>query len=345
MKALCYVGPNELAVKERNIPEIGAGEVLIKVNYAGICGTDMLAYHGGMTKRTKPSVILGHEFSGTVYEAGVSSSFQKGDRVTVEPITSCGECDSCQRGDYNLCTIAFNLIGIDSDGAFAEYIKVPESKVYRLGDTISMQEGALIEPLAVCVHAVEKGKIAAGQTVLVVGGGPIGIITALTAQQRGAKVLISEISPYRIQVANQLGFEVLNPTEEDFLEQINEITHGRGVDVSIEATGTNNGMVACIEAARTKGIVVITGLPKKNADFDVYRIIAKELQLVGTRVYMKEDYDQAIELLSSGGLDLSSLISKVVPLEEAIQQGFEAIDSGEDVIKILISLSDEDEKA
>ncbi|WP_066304067.1 zinc-binding dehydrogenase [Bacillus sp. FJAT-29814] len=344
MKALCYVGPNELAVKEKGIPEIGPGEVLIKVAYAGICGTDTLAYHGGMTKRTKPFVILGHEFSGTVHEAGPSSSFQKGDRVTVEPITSCGECDSCQRGVYNLCTVAFNLIGIDSDGAFAEYIKVPESKVYPLGDTISMQAGALIEPLAVCVHAVEKGNISAGQTVLVVGGGPIGIITALTAQQRGANVFISEINPYRIQVAHQLGFEVLNPTEANFLDQIHEKTRGCGVDAAIEATGTNNGIVTCIEAARTKGIVVIAGLPKKKADFDVYRIIAKELQLVGTRVYMKEDYDQAIELLSSGRLDLNSLISKVVPLEEAIVKGFEAIDNGEDAIKILISISNEDEK-
>src|SRR5690606_4108749 len=139
MKALCYVGPNELAVKERSIPEIGPGDVLIKVAYAGICGTDMLAYHGGMAKRTKSPVILGHEFSGIVHKTGPSSNFQIGDRVTVEPITSCGECDSCKRGDYNLCTVAFNLIGIDSDGAFAEYIKVPESKVYQLGNPISLQ--------------------------------------------------------------------------------------------------------------------------------------------------------------------------------------------------------------
>lgn len=339
MKALCCIGPNELSVEEKSIPEIGPGEVLIKVAYCGICGTDMLAYHGGMTKRIKPSVILGHEFSGTIHAVSEGSRFQAGDRVTVEPITSCGECDSCRKGDYNLCTVAFNLIGIDSDGGFAEYIKVPESKVYRLGEGITMQLGALVEPLAVCVHALEKGHVAAGQTVLIVGGGPIGLITALAAQQRGANVLISEINPYRIETAQKLGFDVINPAEEDFLARISERTKGSGFDVSIEATGTNNGVVSCIEATRTKGTVVIAGLPKKNADFDVYRIIAKELQLVGTRVYTREDYDQAIELLQSGKLDLSTLISKVVPLEKAIDEGFKAIDNGEHSIKILISIS------
>ena len=341
MKALCYLGPNQLAVKEQGIPEIGPGEVLIKVAYCGICGTDMLAYHGGMSKRTKPSVILGHEFSGIIHAVAPGSRFQIGDRVTVEPITSCGECDSCRKGDYNLCTVAFNLIGIDSDGGFAEYIKVPEAKVYQLREGITMRHGALVEPLAVCVHALEKGNVEAGKTVLIVGGGPIGLITALVARLKGAHAVISEINPFRIEKAASLGFEVINPSAEEFLARVNEWTEGRGADVSIEATGTHNGVVSCIEATRTKGTVVIAGLPKRKMDFDFYRIIAKELQLVGTRVYTRKDYDQAIELLQSGKLDLSSLISKVIPLEEAVDKGFMAIDKGEESIKILIQVSSE----
>lgn len=342
MKALYYVGPNQLGIKNQRIPEIGRGEVLIKVAFSGICGTDMLAYHGGMEKRVKPSVILGHEFSGTIHKNAPGSQFQIGEQVTVEPLLTCGECPGCQIGEYNLCR-SLNLIGIDSDGGMAHFIKVPESKVYRLGPSINMKMGALIEPLAVCVHLLNKGKVKANQKVLIVGGGPIGLITALVAKQKGAEVIISEINPFRIQMGRELGFEVINPTEEDFKEQISERTNRRGTDVSVEATGTNIGLISCIEGTCVQGTVVIAGLPKKNADFDTYQIIAKELNLVGTRVYKREDYIEAIEILNQRAINLNPIISRVVPLETAIKEGFEAIDRGDDVIKILISFHDEDE--
>lgn len=342
MKALYYAGPNKLGVKHYRKPEIGPGEVLIKVAFTGICGTDMLAYHGGMPKRVKPSVILGHEFSGTIQNVAEGSQFQVGEQVTVEPLLTCGDCPGCKIGEYNLCN-RLNLIGIDSDGGMAQYIKVPETKVYRLGPSISLEIGALIEPLAVCVHLLNKGKVSANQKVLIVGGGPIGIITALVARQKGAEVIISEINPFRIRIGMELGFDVIDPSMQDFQEQINERTNGRGADVSVEATGTNIGLVSCIEGTCVQGTAVIAGLPKKNADFDTYRIIAKELNLVGTRVYKQEDYIEAIELLNHRKIDLTPIISRVVPLEDAIGKGFEAIDRGEDVIKILISIPDEDE--
>ncbi|WP_394138461.1 zinc-dependent alcohol dehydrogenase [Cytobacillus oceanisediminis] len=343
MKALFYTGPNELAIQETPIPEPKPGEVLIKVAYTGICGTDMLAYHGGMEKRVKPPVILGHEFSGTIHAIGGESAFQVGDKVTVEPLITCGECYGCKTGEYNLCT-SLNLIGIDSDGGIAEYIKVPEAKVYRLGDDITMQEGALIEPLAVCVHMVEKGSISENQTVLIVGGGPIGIITGLVAQLKGAKVVISEVNPFRIEMASKFGFKTINPTQQDFAGALNKLTNNQGADVTIEATGTNGGLVACIEGARIKGTVILAGLPKKNADFDTYRIIAKELNITGTRVYKKEDYNRAIELLKNKKIDLTPLISNVIPLESAAEKGFVAIDNGDNVIKILIEIPGKDEK-
>ncbi|WP_174733226.1 zinc-dependent alcohol dehydrogenase [Mesobacillus harenae] len=342
MKALSYTGPNQLAVKERNIPEIQAGEVLIKVAYAGICGTDMLAFHGGMDNRVKPPVIFGHEFSGTIEQAHEGSLLLKGDRVTVEPLITCGECHGCQTGEYNLCT-SLNLIGIDSDGAMADFIKVPELNVYKLGEQMSMEAGALIEPLAVCVHLIKKGNITTGQTVLIVGGGPIGLITALAAKLKGAHVIISEINPFRIGVAQKYGFDVIKG-DQNFLEQINEKTNRRGADVSIEATGTNIGLVSCIEGTGIKGTVVIAGLPKKKADFDIYRIIAKELTLVGTRVYNRDDYLEAIEMINAEKIDLEPLISRVVSLGKAIEQGFAAIDEGEDIIKVLISLNQKDEE-
>jgi threonine dehydrogenase-like Zn-dependent dehydrogenase len=206
-----------------------------------------------------------------------------------------------------------------------------------------MQEGALIEPLAVCVHMVEKANITQNQSVFIAGGGPIGLITGLVAQLKGARVIISEINPYRIKMASTFGFQTINPIEQDLYEKLNEISN-RGADVTIEATGTNAGLVSCIDAARIKGTVILAGLPKKNADFDTYRIIAKELNITGTRVYKREDYIQAIELLKSKRIDLTPLISRIISLEKAVEEGFQAIDHGDDVIKILISITDGEEK-
>lgn len=344
MRALTYTGPNELTISERCLPVPEDGEVLIKVAYAGICGTDMLAYHGGMEKRVKPPVILGHEFSGVVISTGPESEYQEGEKVTVEPLITCGKCNGCLTGEYNLCS-SLNLIGIDSDGAVAGYIKVPEKNVYRLGDNISMESGAFVEPLAVCVHLIEKANVSKDQTVLIVGGGPIGLITAELAKLKGAKVIISEINSFRIDTARKLGFSVINPIEQNLMEKINNTTNGRGVNVSIEATGTNVGLVSCIEATGIKGTVILVGLPKKNADFDTYKVIAKELQLIGSRVYKREDYLQAINLIKSGSFDPTPFISRIVPLEHAIDKGFKAIDNDEDVIKILISLENEAEES
>lgn len=341
MRALIYTGANELVVEEKPIPVSNPGEVLIKVAYAGICGTDMHCYHGGMDNRVKPPVTLGHEFSGIVEDAGNNSALQKGEKVTVEPILSCGKCNGCKIGEYNLCS-SLNLIGIDSDGAIASYITVPEKNVYPLGEKVSMKEGALVEPLAVCMHLLEKAKVKEKQTILIIGSGPIGIITALVARIKGANVIISEINEYRIQFAQQLGFSVINPSTQNLIEQVTRLTEGKGSDISIEATGSNVGLVSCLEAAGVKGKVIIAGLPKTLSQIDTYKIIAKELEIIGTRVYKQKDYKNAINLLESGEFNSSKLISRIVTLEDAIEHGFKAIDREEQVVKILISLGDED---
>ncbi|WP_158735599.1 zinc-binding dehydrogenase [Alteribacillus sp. YIM 98480] len=340
MKALVYKGPNQLTIEDKPIPQPNHGEVLIKLAYAGICGTDMLCYHGGMENRVRPPVILGHEFSGTVETVGLESKFHKGDKVTVEPLITCGRCNGCQIGEYNLCS-SLNLIGIDSDGAMAGYICVPEENVYKLTDNISLKAAAFVEPLAVCVHLAQKAEITDGQNVLIVGGGPIGLISAFVARIKGARVFISEIEDFRIRTAEEFGFEVINPNKESVIETLEDKTDKRGADISIEATGTDTGLITCIEATGVKGTVVVAGLPKKPATIDTYRIVAKEINMIGTRVYKKEDYVEALQLMQSGKFNPHPLISRIESLETVIENGFRAIDRREEVIKILIDFENE----
>lgn len=340
MRALIYEGNRCLVVKRAEKPDIVEGEALIRVHYAGICGTDILIWNDGLA-RVKPPVVLGHEFSGVIESIGSSKSpFKPGDRVVVEPLITCGTCKACTSGEYNVCT-SLKLIGIDTDGGMAKYVKVPEDKLFRIPSTMSFEEAAFIEPLAVGVHMVKQSGVKPGQTALVVGGGPIGLITATVAQIEGAEVYISEVNRFRIDKAREFGFRVINPQEENIGEKLRSLTNGEGADVSFEATGTEYGLADCIEATCVKGTVVIAGLPKKPPVVDVYKIVAKELSVVGSRVYKSDDYEKAIHYIETRQFKPYDFISRILSLDEAIPNGFEAIQRGEPVIKILIRMENE----
>ncbi|WP_276358366.1 zinc-dependent alcohol dehydrogenase [Cohnella caldifontis] len=340
MKALVYEDKGRIQVQDRDIPTPAAGELLVRVSHTGICGTDLHVWHGGM-KRVKPPVILGHEFSGVVEQAGSSSSeFEQGDRVTVEPLITCGVCPACRAGFYNVCS-NLKLLGVDTDGAMAHYVVVPEHRTYRLSDRLSLKDAAFVEPLAVCVHMVERSGLESGQTCLVVGGGPIGLITAFAARLKGANVLISEMNAYRIQLAQGYGFDVINPLQGDLRGKIRDATAAKGVDVSFEATGSPQGTTACVENTGIRGTVAICGLPKQLHEVDTYQFIAKELSVYGSRVYTRSDYEQALALIESGRFKPEWLISRTVSLDEAIEHGFEAIQRGDALMKVLISLENE----
>ncbi|KIL41637.1 hypothetical protein SD70_05805 [Gordoniibacillus kamchatkensis] len=343
MKALFYEGNHTLTIGEAKQPVAGKGEALIRVAYTGICGTDMLIWHDGLA-RVKPPVILGHEFSGTIVQLGdANSSFGIGDRVVVEPLLTCGTCSACASGHYNVCTRSFQLIGIDTDGGMAGYVKAPIDKLFRIPAGVSLEGAAFVEPLAVGVHMVRQSGVKPGQTALVVGGGPIGLIAAKVAALQGANVWISEIHPFRIEKAKELGFRVVNPQEENIAEKMQAVSGGHGAHVAFEATGTNFGLSDCISAAGPHGRIVVAGLPRKPPVIDAYQIVAKELALAGSRVYRSEDYTDALRLLETGQFVPADYISRIVPLENAIRDGFEAIDRGDPVIKILIRMDNEGE--
>jgi len=341
MRALVYEGNHTLNIKEVPVPTVEADEVLIRVKYCGICGTDMLIWHDGMA-RVNPPVVLGHEFSGVITQVGEAvTDYKPGDRVVVEPLLTCGVCRACKMGAYNVC-LRFRLIGIDADGGMTAYVKAPARKLFKIPDNISDQAAAFVEPLAVGVHMVRQSGLQSGQTVLITGGGPIGLVAASVAKEMGARVYISEINPFRIKMAQDLGFNVINPQQENVVDRIRQETGGDGADASLEATGTSFGLADCIQGTAVKGVVVLAGLPKKVPSIDVYQIVAKELAIHGSRVYRSEDYEKALRLMADGRFDPTPFISRIVTLDNVVADGFESIDRGDPVVKILVDLSNEE---
>lgn len=317
MRAAYYMAPNDLTVKEADIPEIGEGEALIKVSYAGICGSDVHVYHGQHATATYPR-IPGHEFSGTLVEAKgvVRDDLKPGDPVVVQPTWTCGLCEACITGHDNVCQ-ELNILGIHRDGGFAQYVKVPIRKVYRLPDSVSLKMGALTEPLAVAVHDVRTSGIMAGQKALIIGGGPIGILIGLVAQYSGAEVYISEINEFRLGFMKDLGLNVLNAASPDLKEQIGQITGGKGFDVVYEVSGSKAGQQMMTSVCKIRGTIIAIGMGGTMAPVNVGELIAKEQKIEGVRIHSQVNYEGAIELLAKGCLNdkLEKIITKVFPLE------------------------------
>lgn len=318
MRAAYFLKPNQIEVTEAQIPELQEGEALVKVSYAGICGSDVHVYHGQHSTAVYP-VIPGHEFSGTLVEAKgkLRDSLKPGDPVVVQPTWTCGLCEACITGHDNVCQ-HLNILGIHRDGGFAEYVRVPVRKVYRLPENVSLKMGALTEPLAVAVHDVRVSQIAAGQKALIIGGGPIGILIGLVAQYSGAEVYISEINEFRLQFMKELGLHVLNAADEALDDKIREITSGKGFDVVYEVSGSKAGQQMMTSACKIRGTIVAIGMGGTVAPVNLGEVIAKEQKITGVRIHSQVNYEGAIDLLKSGCLNekLEKIISSVFSLEE-----------------------------
>lgn len=318
MRAAYFLKPNQIEVTEAQIPELQEGEALVKVSYAGICGSDVHVYHGQHSTAVYP-VIPGHEFSGTLVEAkgNLRDSLKPGDPVVVQPTWTCGLCEACITGHDNVCQ-HLNILGIHRDGGFAEYVRVPVRKVYRLPENVSLKMGALTEPLAVAVHDVRVSQIVAGQKALIIGGGPIGILIGLVAQYSGAEVYISEINEFRLQFMKELGLHVLNAADEALDDKIHEITSGKGFDVVYEVSGSKAGQQMMTSACKIRGTIVAIGMGGTVAPVNLGEVIAKEQKITGVRIHSQVNYEGAIDLLKSGCLNekLEKIISSVFSLEE-----------------------------
>ncbi len=336
MRAALWLGPEEVAVREVPRPTVGPGQALIKVAYSGICGTDMMIYLG-KHPRAKAPLVMGHEFSGLVVEADLNA-FAPGTPVVVNPLLPCGTCDACRRGLRHVCR-NLGLVGIDADGGFAEYALVPLHTLRPLPRTLPLGEAALIEPLAVGVHAVRASDLRPGDVTAVLGAGPVGLLTAQTARLAGARrVFVSERSPRRLAIARALGFEVIEVGRRDVVSTVLEATGGEGVPVVFETAGAAETVNEAAQIARIGGQIVQVGLPKGPVSVDLTPFVFHEVRHTPIRVYRDEDFESAIALAVAGVFDLRTPVTHILGLGD-LPKGIALAHETTEACKVLIAPS------
>lgn len=334
MVASFYEGSQTFSITEKSISPPANGEVQIKVAYCGVCGTDVHIYHGVMDKRVKTPLTIGHEMSGVIEKVGEGvEGFQVGEKVVVRPLDDRGEKPS-DKGYSHICK-DLKFIGIDSPGAMQQYWNIPAFTLHKLSEQTDLKLAALVEPLAVACHDVRLSGLQAGEVAVVLGGGPIGMLVAMVAKSKGARVIVSEVNPVRLRLAKELGFEVVNPTETNIVEYIEKETNGRLADVVFEVAGVQATVNLMTEIAGIRSRIVMVAIHGQPKNVNLFHLFWKELQLIGARVYEKEDYEEAIQLITANELPFEALITKVKPLTK-IQKVFEDIDKNPDGMKVLL---------
>mgnify|MGYP001023894808 CR=1 FL=1 len=297
MKAMYINAPGQVEIKDVEMPVRKEGEVLLKLLYGGICGSDLGSYRGTFAYFDYPR-IPGHEFSAEVIEADENNAYgiRKGMIVTCNPYFNCGHCYSCQHGTVNAC-MDNQTMGCQRDGAFQEYITMPIERVYD-GKGMDAKTLAAIEPFCISYHGVSRANVKEGDKVLVVGAGTIGVLAAIAAKAKGASVYISDVSAGKLEMAKDFGVDgtLLNDSPKNFEKRVNEITDGNGFDVTIEAVGLPSTFQNCIDACCFGGRMVLIGVGKKNLDFNFTLIQKKELNVYGSRNALKKDFLELIDI-------------------------------------------------
>ena len=340
ISAAFYRGDKRFSVETIAAPPPGSGEVQIEVAFCGICGTDLHVYLGHMDQRVGFERVIGHEMSGTVSAVGDGvTGFTPGDRVVVRPLDACGECPACKRGHAHICQ-NLKFLGLDTDGAFQEKWTVPAHTVHKLPEDLPLDHAALIEPVSVACHDVRRSRVEAGEDVLVIGGGPIGMLIAMVANHAGANVTVSEINPHRLAVARKLGFTAINPKESDVAATVLETTGGKGADVIFEVSGTQPGVDLMTAAASTRCRVVMVAIHAKRAEVDLFQFFWKEIEMLGARVYEPADYDEAITLVATGAIDAKTMITDIQGLN-SIGDAFAELAGNPQAMKTLIRCTPE----
>ena len=329
MKALRKTaqGPGHVEIVDVPEPVPQENQVRLRVAFGGICGTDLHIYHGKFAK-VRPPVTLGHEVSGIVDAVGAGvTRWQPGDRVTVESeARSCGACEHCRSERANLCAERLAL-GYGVDGGFAEAIVVRQSALHRLPEGVSLEEGALCEPLSVAVHAVcERSRMQAGDSVLVTGPGPIGLLVLQVARAAGGRVIVTGTAQDsdRLRLAERLGAAAAVQVDlVDLRDQVDNLTQGEGVASAFECSGVAQAMRDCLRSVRSGGEIVQVGLYGDRILVDTDQFAIREITLRGAFVHTHETWNKAIELMLAGAVDLNALISGSFPIsqwEDAFQR-------------------------
>lgn len=342
MKAIMRQGPKKVAVVDKDIPVPGEGEVVIKVAFTGICGSDTHRYIEDIPKWDQ--LVLGHEFSGTVVSLGSGvGNVGEGDKVTAAPLVPCHDCEYCARGEFSLCQ-GYTFVGSRIDGSFAEYVKVPASNVVPLGDDFPMEKGAFIEPVTVCLHPILRLGNLLGKTVVVTGLGAIGLLAVQIFKAMGARYIIaSDIVPEKLDMALNMGathaVNVMSESLEDVCDSLG------GAHVVFESSGSNPAKLSAIRIAKGRGTVLLVGTSPRDITFEASqfeRITRKELNIVGSWMnysapWPGDEWRSAVWMLKEGIIDTEPLTTHRFPLED-FQKGLDVILEGKELfIKVMIA--------
>ena len=338
MKQAILISPKEIVIEEVQRPSAGEGEAVVRVARAGICGSDIHAYHGKHPFITLP-IVQGHEFSGTITECGPGvEGIAPGDRVTVEPSLDCGECALCRSGRYNICE-ELRVIGCQMPGAFAEYIAVRARKVVPLWPGMGFDEGAMVEPLAVAVHAAARARFEEGMTALVIGAGTIGNLAAQVLVAGGAgKVVVSDVADNRLALVRELTTCVtVNAGTDDFRAEVWSELPG-GPDIVLECAGVEASIREAITVARKGTRIVVVGVFEESPRVELALVQDRELELVGTLMYRRDDFEEAVRLIAEGHVQVLGLITHRFPLA-GLKESYEMIERERAAaVRVMISV-------
>lgn len=300
MHAATLIDTQKIEIKERAIPEPAQGEVILRTSFAGVCGSDVHIFHGTNPIATLPRV-QGHEFCGQIHSVGaqVDPNFHPGTRVVVYPLVTCGGCEACCNGRPHVCK-SLVVIGVNRDGGFAEYVRLPAANVVPIPHDLPDQVAVLSEPFSIGYHSLSRGGLRAEDRVLIIGAGPIGLYAALVARARGAKTVVcSEPSPSRQSVARGFGLEVVDPSLPDHEETFLNLSNGDGFSVVVETSGTHQGLETAQNMAAISGRIVLLGFPSgRKLPYDITLAIVKELEMIGSRVCPRDEFHETLSLLA-----------------------------------------------
>lgn len=343
MKTAVMLGIGKMGFEERPVPVAAPGQVLIKNEYVGICGSDVHYYEHGAIGRyvVEPPFVLGHECAGTVVAVGEGvTTLKPGDRVALEPGITCGKCEHCREGRYNLCDGVIFFATPPVDGTFQEYVAHPADLCFKLPDNVSTMEGALIEPLAVGFHAANQGGAHAGQTAIVFGAGCIGLVSLMALKAEGVNtVYVVDVMPKRLEKALELGATaVINGAEENVAEAVARLTNGRGTDLAIETAGTEITTRQAIEVARKGSTIVLVGYSKSGElTLPISQFIDKELTFKSVFRY-RHIYPMAIEAVAAGRIKIGDIVSNIFSLDDVQRAMDLSVSDKANIVKSVVKI-------
>lgn len=339
MKQAVMTAPGKIEIHEVEAPQPGPGEVLLRIQRIGVCGSDVHVFHGKHPYTGYP-VVQGHEYSATIEAIGEGvENLETGMKVTSTPQIVCGKCAPCKRGDYHICD-QLKVQGFQAPGCAQELWVTEASKIVPLPESFSFEQGALVEPVSVAVHAVKRAGNLRDRNVAVLGAGPIGNLVGQVARADGARTLITDLSDYRLEIAKQCGLEAISHAGREHLAKaVQRIFGSDGFEVTFECVGVEETMTAAIENIQKGGTIIVVGVFGEKPRVDLGLVQDRELNLRGTLMYQRKDYERAVELIATGQVITDPLFSKHFRLDDYLQAYQFIDDQGDKSMKVFIDVN------